>query len=1075
MKRIVSAFAVILTITFSAMSQQFPPASGGGAVVGATLPGTCAVGQFYQVTTVGATFGLNVCTVTNTWILIGPSAGTTAVGSITGFGAGIATWLETPSGTNIASALTSALPNTKGGTGGDSSAQTGVAQVSSGTWSYGNITPTQAGLSNVTNDAQTKASTVPNASGQTPHQVIGTGSGTSFGPVALVAGDIPSLPATGQTFTQAGTGAVTRTVQSKLADSVSAEDFGAVGDGTTNNNAAFAAGIAAVEALANGGTLLIPVGTFKYTVPLVVNTDRVSIVGQGEVATILDYEPTSANTTAIMFGKAINPPANLINQNAVRNISISSSDTTYPKTALMVRDGFAFELSNVAITSWHDTSNLSVGFLTNGRSNYNVHDIYINADSPLVLGKNPNQYYDEDLDHFHFFNLNLVANGNPDITVLSSVSFSNTIFDGYEAWVAGTHGFYFNDVSSVAMASHGLVIDNARWEQSTNTAGYLIYISMSPGVTNLQGVYLKNLYDGRGASSITVHGIYMRGINVCSIEGFVYTGVSVDYLDFDSTDLAFTGSGFYHPSSLITNLTGFAGFNFITGQVSGKNGNLGIGVYEPSTSISVPNTAYYGARNAAGTTDLNLIGANASNQPQVGDGTAPVIVFGTVAALDAFGNWRENGWTSNDGLGGYGTAENLVVQSAAINLTPWNLNAVTVTPDATVDPSGTSLADRVIENSATSPHYAQQVLTLYNSSYVASVFVEANGRNMILQMSDSGSDTPYATFDMTGLTVHGNGNGGIGSILSIGGGWYRCSLLAPTIVAGSVTFRVGLLDGGFNQTYVGNSTSGAYLWGAQVTTGPTLLAYVGTTTADAVASPSSLIGKVSSLGNILNVGTPLIHQIPIWTDATHIKGITGIISDDTGNVTVNSLLTSTLKDANGNPVLVSSATASAVDGVTFTNAATANPATVTIGATGSDTNINLSLAAKGTGVVESSNTLSSTSGFSLPTTGTGVNYVSKWLTYNSGSAFIVRDLTNSVNTISLQAGVAGNSVAFFNGKIAPGASTFAALNTGGPGNGAYVYCSNCDTPLTPGAACTSSGDQAGAAAIRVRSTVVLCF
>jgi hypothetical protein len=42
---------------------------------------------------------------------------TPAVGSITGLGTGVATWLATPSGANLASALTSALPVSKGGTG----------------------------------------------------------------------------------------------------------------------------------------------------------------------------------------------------------------------------------------------------------------------------------------------------------------------------------------------------------------------------------------------------------------------------------------------------------------------------------------------------------------------------------------------------------------------------------------------------------------------------------------------------------------------------------------------------------------------------------------------------------------------------------------------------------------------------------------------------------------------------------------------------------------------------------------------------------------------------------------------
>lgn len=79
----------------------------------------------------------------------------------------------------------------------------------------------------------------------------------------------------------------------------------------------------------------------------------------------------------------------------------------------------------------------------------------------------------------------------------------------------------------------------------------------------------------------------------------------------------------------------------------------------------------------------------------------------------------------------------------------------------------------------------------------------------------------------------------------------------------------------------------------------------------------------------------------------------------------------TITDANGNPFLTSSATASAVDSVTITNAATGSPATVQISATGSDSNINLSLIGKGTGNVNFPN--GSTNGSSPPslTAGTG--------------------------------------------------------------------------------------------------------
>jgi hypothetical protein len=57
-------------------------------------------------------------------------------------------------------------------------------------------------------------------------------------------------------FTQAGTGAVPRTLVSKLRDVVSVKDFGAVGNGTTNDSAAIQA------AVATGSDVFFPKGTY---------------------------------------------------------------------------------------------------------------------------------------------------------------------------------------------------------------------------------------------------------------------------------------------------------------------------------------------------------------------------------------------------------------------------------------------------------------------------------------------------------------------------------------------------------------------------------------------------------------------------------------------------------------------------------------------------------------------------------------------------------------------------------------------------------------------------------------------
>ena len=62
-------------------------------------------------------------------------------------------------------------------------------------------------------------------------------------------------------FTPSGAGAVPTTVQAKLRESVSVKDFGAVGDGVTDDTAAINLAIAAVNG-AGGGTVIIPSGTY---------------------------------------------------------------------------------------------------------------------------------------------------------------------------------------------------------------------------------------------------------------------------------------------------------------------------------------------------------------------------------------------------------------------------------------------------------------------------------------------------------------------------------------------------------------------------------------------------------------------------------------------------------------------------------------------------------------------------------------------------------------------------------------------------------------------------------------------
>jgi hypothetical protein len=78
-------------------------------------------------------------------------------------------------------------------------------------------------------------------------------------------------------FLQSGTGAVATTVQAKLRETVSVKDFGAVGDGVTNDSAALQAAIDAVPA---GGKLYIPKGTYLFSTGLT-RSSAITIQGDG--------------------------------------------------------------------------------------------------------------------------------------------------------------------------------------------------------------------------------------------------------------------------------------------------------------------------------------------------------------------------------------------------------------------------------------------------------------------------------------------------------------------------------------------------------------------------------------------------------------------------------------------------------------------------------------------------------------------------------------------------------------------------------------------------------------------------
>ena len=87
-------------------------------------------------------------------------------------------------------------------------------------------------------------------------------------------------------FLQAGTGAVQRTVQSKLRETLSVTDFGAVGNGTTDDTAAIQA---AINAASFGGIVLFPGNKQYLTKAPITLKGSVTLQGEGTDNTRVQY------------------------------------------------------------------------------------------------------------------------------------------------------------------------------------------------------------------------------------------------------------------------------------------------------------------------------------------------------------------------------------------------------------------------------------------------------------------------------------------------------------------------------------------------------------------------------------------------------------------------------------------------------------------------------------------------------------------------------------------------------------------------------------------------------------------
>jgi hypothetical protein len=185
----------------------------------------------------------------------------------------------------------------------------------------------------------------------------------------------------------------------------------------------------------------------------------------------------------------------------------------------------------------------------------------------------------------------------------------------------------------------------------------------------------------------------------------------------------------------------------------------------------------------------------------------------------------------------------------------WSKFQATVSANTTTAPNGTLTADKLIEDPTTQFHSVfinTAFSVLIGQPYTRTVYAKADGRNWIsLLIIDS---TQYrAFFDLQNGVVGTVSAGLTASIQDAGNGWYRCQITRTAATASFSSMAIELASANGTGNYLGNGTSGAFIWGAQLVEGTSALDYFPTTNRQDVPRIDfrNADGTLSSCGRLL--------------------------------------------------------------------------------------------------------------------------------------------------------------------------------------------------------------------------------
>lgn len=188
---------------------------------------------------------------------------------------------------------------------------------------------------------------------------------------------------------------------------------------------------------------------------------------------------------------------------------------------------------------------------------------------------------------------------------------------------------------------------------------------------------------------------------------------------------------------------------------------------------------------------------------------------------------------------------NLLTYSNQFENITWIKNSCTISNNSIISPDGTQNASKLVEGTANDSHHIYQNAAS-NGQNTFTFYAKQGERKFVYAYADNVGQGKC--FDLENGTIGANiiAAPTNSTITSVGNGWYRCSI--TFLITTSTALRIGACSANGTFSYLGNGTSGIYIYGAQLEAGFYATSYI-PTVASTVTRNADVISKtgISSL------------------------------------------------------------------------------------------------------------------------------------------------------------------------------------------------------------------------------------